>query len=86
MENFKFFQNDKCEYYPCHKVEEGQQFNCLFCYCPLYALKDKCGGNYKYLENGIKDCSDCIIAHSEKGYEHIREHMKDVIELAKKVE
>jgi Zn-finger protein len=76
MENYKFFQNDKCEYFPCHKIENTEKFNCLFCYCPLYALKDKCGGNYKYLENGIKDCSECLIPHSEKGYDYIMEHIE----------
>ncbi|MCG4735218.1 cysteine-rich small domain-containing protein, partial [Casaltella massiliensis] len=26
-------------------------------YCPLYALKDECGGNFKYTDDGIKDNS-----------------------------
>ena len=57
MEHYKFFQNEKCEYFPCHKCENTADFNCLFCYCPLYALGDKCGGNFCYTEGGIKDCS-----------------------------
>ena len=58
-ENYKFFQNNKCEYFPCHKIDDTENFNCLFCYCPLYALGDKCGGNFKYLNDGkIKDCSE----------------------------
>lgn len=65
----KFFQNTKCEYYPCHSVHSG--INCLFCFCPLYNLKD-CGGNPKYLENGTKDCSDCILPHIPgHGYNHV---------------
>lgn len=83
MEHYKFFQNHKCEYFPCHKTENSKNFNCLFCYCPLYALKDQCGGNFKYLENGIKDCSGCMIPHSDKGYEHIMAHIKEVIALGK---
>ena len=55
-ENYKFVQNKKCEFFPCHKVEE-EKFNCLFCYCPLYMLGADCGGNFTYLENGIKYCS-----------------------------
>ena len=47
-DNYKFFQNTKCEYYPCHKLENEADFNCLFCFCPLYMLKDKCGGNFTY--------------------------------------
>lgn len=85
-ENYKFFQNKKCEYFPCHKVSDKESFNCLFCYCPLYLLKDKCGGNFKYTKNGIKDCSDCTIPHSKGGYDHIRGKIGEVIKQAKKLE
>jgi len=68
--NYKFFQNRECEYFPCHKVSNEENFNCLFCYCALYFLDEKCGGNFKYY-NGIKDCSQCFIPHGEKGYDYI---------------
>ena len=36
MENsYRYFKNEKCKYFPCHKVEKETDFNCLFCYCPL---------------------------------------------------
>lgn len=76
-------QNAKCEYFPCHKINAEEEFNCMFCYCPLYALKEGCGGNFKYNEKGIKDCSDCTIPHGKQGYEHVMEHIHDVIELGK---
>ena len=47
-ENYKFFQHRECEFFPCHKTEDEENFNCLFCYCPLYALGENCGGNFKY--------------------------------------
>lgn len=84
MENYKFFQNKKCEYFPCHKVEKEEEFNCLFCFCPLYALKDRCGGNFKYTEKGIKSCVDCTIPHSNHGYDHIMGKMGEILELGKK--
>lgn len=68
-ENYKFFQHRKCEFFPCHKVNDDSKFNCLFCYCPLYFLED-CGGN-KSFTNGIKDCTNCLLPHSENGYEYI---------------
>lgn len=83
-ENYKFFQNKKCEYFPCHKTKDEEHFNCLFCYCPLYALGDKCGGNFKYLDGGIKDCSNCLIPHSPKGYDYIISKYSEILELAKK--
>ena len=36
--HYAFFQNTDCEYFPCHKTAHPERFNCLFCYCPLYAL------------------------------------------------
>lgn len=82
-ESYKFFQNRKCEFFPCHKTNNIETFNCLFCYCPLYLLKEECGGNFKY-NNGIKDCSNCFIPHSENGYEFIMSKMGLVIEKARK--
>ena len=67
----KYFCNKACEYFICHKNADPEHFNCLFCYCPLYALGTRCGGNFRYLDNGIKDCSLCLIPHSPGGYEHI---------------
>ena len=61
MANYDFFQNRECEYFPCHTGLDPEEFNCLFCYCPLYALKDKCGGNFRYTKNGIK----CNVYHTE---------------------
>lgn len=84
MEHYKFFQNEKCEYFPCHKCENTADFNCLFCYCPLYALGDKCGGNFRYTEGGIKDCSGCLIPHKRGNYGLMMEKMNALIELAKK--
>lgn len=79
----KYFNNRWCQYYPCHKVEEEAEFNCLFCYCPLYALGERCGGSFRYTEEGIKDCSTCNIPHSEGGYEHVMAHIGDVIKMGK---
>jgi Zn-finger protein len=50
----------------------------------LYALGDKCGGNFQYTEKGIKDCSQCLVPHGEKGYEHVMSHMDKVMELGRK--
>lgn len=84
MEHYKFNQNRCCEFFPCHKGLGEDEFNCLFCYCPLYGLGDQCGGNYTYLENGIKDCSNCLIPHRRESFDRIMEKMGAVMELAKK--
>lgn len=84
MENYKYFQHKTCEYFPCHKTDKPEDFNCLFCYCPLYALGKDCGGNFTYTETGIKDCSGCLIPHRRENYERIMAKMEQIITLAKK--
>ena len=71
--NYDFFTNVDCKYYPCKKVKE---LNCLFCFCPLYLFKD-CGGDFVTLDNGLKDCSKCLLPHGEKGYETIIDKIKE---------
>ena len=80
MEHYKFFQNTECEYFPCHQTDHPEDFNCLFCYCPLYCLGKECGGNFTYLDSGIKSCMDCMKPHRRENYDMIikqlSEHMK----------
>lgn len=84
MANFDFFQNRECEYFPCHQGADPENFNCLFCYCPLYALGDQCGGSFVYTDTGIKDCSNCLKPHCRGNYNKIMEKMPMVLALAKK--
>ena len=83
MEHYKYVQNCDCEYFPCHEGVKREDFSCLFCYCPLYALGDKCGGAFTYTDSGIKDCSACTKPHRRENYGKIMEKMGEVIELAK---
>ena len=69
--HYSFFQNRECEYFPCHKGADPASFNCLFCYCPLYMLGPDCGGNFRYTEKGIKDCTGCLIPHLPENYGRI---------------
>lgn len=69
--HYSFFRNTECEYFPCHRVADPERFNCLFCYCPLYMLGPRCGGNFTYNEKGIKVCTDCVIPHLPENYGRI---------------
>ena len=69
--NYAFVQNTKCEFFPCHKTSHPETFNCLFCYCPLYALGEDCGGGFRMLESGVKDCSGCALPHRRENYGRI---------------
>lgn len=71
--SYSFLQNTACEFFPCHKCGNPKKFNCLFCFCPLYVLGNKCGGNPKYLEDGTKDCSECLLPHIPENYGYVIE-------------
>ena len=69
--NHSFFTNRACEYFPCHADIDPENFNCLFCYCPLYPLGETCGGAFVMLEDGVKDCSGCTLPHKKENYDKI---------------
>ncbi len=76
--SYKYFRNDMCEFFPCHDGVTNDSFNCLFCYCPLYHLATGCGGNFNYLETGIKDCSACSIVHNgTSAWDHVQKMIKN---------
>jgi len=81
--HYSFFQNRSCEYFPCHKTDRPEEFSCLFCYCPLYALGEKCGGCFRYTEKGFKDCTLCMIPHRRENYGLVIARYAEVAELAK---
>ena len=82
--HYSFFQNKECEYFPCHSIKNAENFNCLFCYCPLYALGDGCGGNFTYTEKGVKSCEQCNIPHEKENFGYINGKFSDISKLARK--
>ncbi len=82
--HFAFFCNRECESFPCHKGVPEEDFNCLFCYCPLYALGEHCGGNFTYTAKGVKNCTPCNIPHRRENYGHIIKQFKRLAELARR--
>ncbi|MDY5436173.1 cysteine-rich small domain-containing protein [Peptostreptococcus porci] len=90
MKKYKFFSHVECEFFPCHKLEgsdlKREDFNCLFCYCPLYALGKNCGGNFSVSESGVKDCTNCLLPHRRDNYEYIISKFREIVEVTKIVE
>ncbi|MCL1803840.1 MAG: cysteine-rich small domain-containing protein [Eubacteriaceae bacterium] len=87
MDTFKFFQNKNCKYFPCHDNIEPEIFNCMFCYCPLYALGEECGGNFSYKnKKGVKDCTGCTVPHQKDNYDYMIEKTRLLIEIVRKPE
>ena len=73
MRHCAFFQNRACEYFPCHPTDRPEDFNCLFCFCPLYHTD--CGGACTY-HDGVKDCSVCLYPHEPAHYDEICARLK----------
>ena len=76
---YSFTQHKTCEFFPCHKTEHPEDFNCLFCYCPMYRL-EHCPGNPRYFaKNGrrIKDCSGCTFPHDPEHYDTIMQILRE---------
>lgn len=77
--NSGYFCNTACEYFPCHAIEEGADFNCLFCYCPMNPYED-CPGTPKYVKTPegkrIKDCTHCTFPHVPDNYDAVIAFLK----------
>ena len=77
MENScRFFQNEACKFYPCHKGLD--ELNCLFCYCPLYFL-ERCPGDPEFgIKDGkrIKICAGCLWPHRAGNYPQMMKILK----------
>lgn len=75
--HYSHFSHTECEFFPCHKGVDPASFNCLFCYCPLYLLGDRCGGSFTYTASGVKDCSGCIVPHRTENYGYITQKLAE---------
>ena len=76
---YSFMQHTACEFFPCHKTEHPEDFNCLFCYCPMYRLAHSPGNPRKFEKNGrrIKDCSGCTFPHDPEHYDTIMQILRE---------
>ena len=80
-----FFTNRACPYFPCHEGIDERDFNCLFCYCPLYALGPDCGGNFTYTKKGRKNCKGCALPHMrENGVDLVVARYERLADLARR--
>lgn len=80
---YAFFRNTACEKFPCHTGVPREAFNCLFCYCPLYALGERCGGNFHYTARGVKSCVDCDFPHVRAHYDAVLARWPELAELTR---
>ena len=82
----RFFRNTDCEHFPCHRGVAEEDFNCLFCYCPLYALGKQCGGQFFYTETGVKSCKNCTFPHQRESYTQITARFPEIKEVVRRMD
>ena len=80
---YSFFSHVKCELFPCHDTQDKENFNCLFCYCPLYYLGSECGGNFAYTSSGVKNCINCTLPHERDNYGYVTDQLKEIVRKIK---
>ena len=80
----RFFQNRGCPFFPCHTGVAEKDFNCLFCYCPLYALGESCGGSFRYTASGVKSCENCAFPHLRENYDRVLARWPEIAALTKR--
>lgn len=68
--SWKYFVNKECEFFPCHKGADSDNFSCLQCYCPIYW---HCG-----TRKGGLDCKDCMFPHDPKMHDSLMESIKNI--------
>ncbi len=79
--NIPFSVIKNVSFFRATKVADPQDFNCLFCYCPLYALGIECGGNFKYTEKGLKDRTGCLLPHKRRNYGYVTGKYQELAKL-----
>ena len=80
---YPFFTHRACPHFPCHEGVDADDFNCLFCHCPLYTLGPRCGGDFTYTSDGTKDCSGCALPHvGDAGTHMVMEHYDELRRMA----
>ena len=84
--HYRFFQNRQCECFPCHRGVAEEDFNCLFCFCPLYALGRRCGGDYRYDDRGCKDCANCAFPHQRDNYDNVIARYHDILTVVARMD
>ncbi len=82
----RFFRNTECEHFPCHPGVSEEEFNCLFCYCPLYTLGKQCGGNFSYTEKGVKSCRDCTFPHRKENYRQVISRFDEIKAVVRRMD
>ena len=48
-------------------------------------LGDKCGGNFRYTEKGIKDCTNCQLPHKRKNYGYVTGKYQELAALMQEI-
>ena len=83
--HYSFFSNRECEYFHAIKgqIRKISTVYSATARCMLFG--DKCGGIFRYTENGIKDCTNCQLPHKRKNYGYVTGKYQELAEMMRKI-
>lgn len=68
--SYKFFENLGCKYYPCHSGIKKGEFNCLYCFCPIFVV---CKRHSK------SGCEFCKVPHDKGSYKFMMLELNNMV-------
>ena len=68
---YSYFSHKKCEFFPCHKNADPDDFKLSVLLLPAICLGEKCGGNFRYTERELKTAQNCMLPHKRKNYGYV---------------
>lgn len=80
--NYKFFQNKTCRFYPCHS--NISKPNCIFCFCPLFNTEECIVIKILKGKNKKSVCESCSFPHIAHNYDIIIRKLRKLNEKIKK--
>lgn len=82
--NIPFFSTKNVNFFPVIKQSIPKISTAYSVIVPSMALGSHCGGNFRWLENGIKDCSRCLLPHARSSYSYVTQKFSEISKLAMK--
>lgn len=64
--HYQFFCNRECEYFPCHKMQDPDNFTAFFATAHYTALWQKSGGRFATFQMEIKTAQIVLFRINEK--------------------
>ena len=80
---YSFFSHKKCEYFPCHKGADPEELQLPVLLLSAVRAGREMRREFPYTENGIKDCTGCLVPHRRENYGYITGKYRELAQMMK---